>query len=164
MVTAILILVLNSILQLGHSLGIWTQLSFIGDLSNLIALTLIGIVFVQYPETILLSQIQVNRALQVLPATAELMKFKVLLHPVRLTMIKILHDNISMLSSDLRKELGITWGKHYQHIKNLESNGLIISKREFNEDSPQNRLYLEERGRAHFFELQDIILKIFSGK
>ncbi len=164
MSTAILILIFNTCIQLGHSMDFWSQPLMLLDIFNLITFILIGIVFIQYPETILLTHVQVKRAVQVVPATTGLLEYKVLLHPVRLTIIKILYDNNSMLSSDLRKMLEISWGKFSQHVKNLENNGFIISKREFIDNSPQNRLYIEERGRTHFFELQDILLKIFSGR
>ncbi len=55
---------LNSLLKLGHSLFIWNLPEFIvGDILNLISFLAIAIVSTKYPEGVLLSQVQVIRAL-----------------------------------------------------------------------------------------------------
>ena len=40
----------------------------------------------------------------------KLVKFKIFLNPIRLALVKILHQNFKMLTSDLRELVGISWG------------------------------------------------------
>lgn len=90
----------------------------------------------------------------------ELLKFKYLLNPVRLGIMKILFDYTQIVSSELRDLIGISWGKFTPHIDSLVDKGMISSSSDFVDGKPRKILYLEDKGRYQFMELQGILRKI----
>jgi parallel beta-helix repeat protein len=90
----------------------------------------------------------------------ELLKFKFLLNPVRLGILKILYDYTQIAAYELRDLIGISWGKFTPHIDSLINKGLISSSSDFIQGKPRKIIYIEERGRARFMELQIILQKI----
>ncbi len=89
--------------------------------------------------------------------SSELLKYSFLLNPVRLGVIRILSTYSQYQQSELRKHLGISWGKFTSHINALEKEGIVSSTDEFIDTKPMKMLYLEERGRIQFRELGRIL-------
>jgi parallel beta-helix repeat protein len=91
----------------------------------------------------------------------ELYRFKFLLNPIRLAIIKILDDYSSFTSAKLRKMLNISWGKYTTHLDALIKEGFVVSVDEFVEGSPARVVYIEPKGRNLFLELQSVFRKLF---
>ena len=92
--------------------------------------------------------------------SSELLKYKVLLNPVRLGLIKILSTHNQYQQSEMRKHLGVSWGKFTSHINALEKAGFITTSEAFVDAKAMKMLYLEERGRIQFRELGQLLKSI----
>ncbi|OLS17097.1 MAG: hypothetical protein HeimC2_36890 [Candidatus Heimdallarchaeota archaeon LC_2] len=94
----------------------------------------------------------------------ELLNYKFILNPVRLTILKLLIDYTTYPSYLVREILGISWGSFSGHIEVLVKNNLIISKEEFIDGSPKQVLYLEVQGITIYNKLQQLLKKMFDLK
>ncbi|MHA2101207.1 MAG: transcriptional regulator, partial [Candidatus Kariarchaeaceae archaeon] len=90
----------------------------------------------------------------------ELLKFKFLLNPVRLGILKILYDCTQIAAYELRDLIGISWGKFTPHIDSLIDKGLVSSSSDFIDGKPRKVIFIEEVGRSQFIELQRILRKV----
>ncbi|MHA2276941.1 MAG: winged helix-turn-helix transcriptional regulator, partial [Candidatus Kariarchaeaceae archaeon] len=57
----------------------------------------------------------------------QLMEFKFLLNPVKLSIVKILLNHNRFPSAQLRSMLGVSWGKFSTHVDSLVKEGVIRS-------------------------------------
>ena len=89
----------------------------------------------------------------------QLMEYKFLLNPVKLSIVKILMNHEKFPSAKLRSMLGISWGKFSTHVDSLIKEGLIISEKEFVDNKPRTLLLVEQKGRVYFKELRNILKK-----
>lgn len=81
----------------------------------------------------------------------ELIKYRYLMHPIRLTIMKLLNYENKMISSTIRSRLGTSWGEYRTHLKSLEEKGYIMINDDFNEEgSVVQVVYIEEVGRLEY--------------
>ena len=90
----------------------------------------------------------------------QLLAHSFILNPVRLAILKILYDYNSYISSDMRKNLKVSWGAFTSHVKSLIDEGMIVSNDEFVESKSLKVLYLEDRGRQSFTRLKSLLQEI----
>lgn len=89
----------------------------------------------------------------------QLMNYKFLLNPVKLSIVKILINHNQFASAELRSMLGISWGKFSTHVDSLIKEGLITSEKEFVDNKPRTLLFIEQKGRTYFQELKSVLKK-----
>ncbi|MHA1974307.1 MAG: tetratricopeptide repeat protein [Candidatus Hodarchaeales archaeon] len=87
----------------------------------------------------------------------ELTKFKVMLNPIRLALIKLLYHNYKLPASELREMIGITWGSWQKHLQVLEKEGLVRTNREFINTRPRVMVSLNEEGNKIYSRLQKVL-------
>lgn len=81
----------------------------------------------------------------------EIINYRYLLHPIRLTIMKLLYNEYQIPSTDIKKALGISWGDFANHSKSLREKGYIEVKDVFNESGIKFQMvYLHEHGREEF--------------
>ena len=81
----------------------------------------------------------------------ELLTYRYLLHPARLTIMKMLNVEEKMRSSDIKHILDIAWGEYSNHIKSLEQKGYVEVLNEFNEEGNVMQIaYITEFGRKQY--------------
>ena len=90
----------------------------------------------------------------------ELLSHKFLLHPVRLSIIKILHTYFRYPASELKHILQIPWGTFNDHIVALKKHGLIDIQKEFLTDTAQNILYLTPQGTLEYTNLKSALASL----
>ncbi|MHA2252776.1 MAG: transcriptional regulator [Candidatus Kariarchaeaceae archaeon] len=91
----------------------------------------------------------------------DLLQYSFILNPIRLLIIKILNDHDKIVSSELRKMLGISWGKFTTHIDALSEKAYLSCSQIFIDGSPKRVFFIEARGRDVFYKLQKIASKLF---
>lgn len=93
--------------------------------------------------------------------TTQLFQHSFLLNPIRLVIVRILHDNDQVTSSELRKIMNISWGKFTSHIDALVEKGYISSSQQFINGSPKRVFCIELIGRNAFLALKHITCNLF---
>lgn len=83
----------------------------------------------------------------------EILDQKFLMHPIRLSMCKILTELTSMPSAELRQELGITWGDFATHSKALKAKGFIRADDNFVEGAVGQIINIEPLGVEKYEKL-----------
>ncbi|MCH8907341.1 MAG: transcriptional regulator [Candidatus Heimdallarchaeota archaeon] len=161
-ISAVIILSINTMRLIGYSLQFWETIFLISDISNVVALGIIGYVSIRYPKGILVSHAQISHAVATKPITQELSQFGLLLNPVRLAIMDLLYQHDHYQSAQIRKFLNISWGKFAPHLDKLEKEGFITIKDEFIDSKPRKIVYLEVKGRSHYLEFQQKMLEMFS--
>ena len=103
-----------------------------------------------------------DRYKEILPQ--ELMAYRYLMHPIRLTIMKVLNTENQMRSVDIKHLLDISWGEYSTHIKSLEQNGYIETQNEFSENGNIIQvIYILEFGRKQY-QLLFTLLQQFVAK
>ena len=84
----------------------------------------------------------------------EILAYRYLLHPIRMTTLKILYSENRMRSVHIKNILDASWGEFGNHIRSLEKNEYIEIQSEFNEDgNVMQVVYITEFGRKQFEQL-----------
>ena len=91
----------------------------------------------------------------------ELKKFKFLLNPIRLSIIKHLHTYSSYPAFMIRDALEVSWGKFSSHVNSLIDKGYISVQEEFHDGSPTRVLYREYLGSNEYVELREALKRLF---
>jgi DNA-binding MarR family transcriptional regulator len=95
----------------------------------------------------------------------DLVKFRYLMHPTRLMIVKLLSSEYSLSSVEIKRVLDIPWGDYTSHTKSLEKNGYIEIKEQFSEEaSVQQMLYLTEKGQQEYEVLFDLLQEFIEKK
>ncbi|MHA2251175.1 MAG: transcriptional regulator [Candidatus Kariarchaeaceae archaeon] len=92
----------------------------------------------------------------------DILNFKFLLNPIRLTITKLLYENVTLSSIEIRDLLQISWGTYSTHFKALKKNGYISATDEFRDGSLVQVLTLQQKGISEFSELTDLLLQFLS--
>lgn len=87
----------------------------------------------------------------------QLLAHSFILNPIRLAILKILYDYNTYISSDMRKNLNVSWGSFTSHVKSLVDEGMIASNDEFVDTKSLKVLYLEDKGRQSFSRLKSLL-------
>ena len=81
----------------------------------------------------------------------EILTYRYLMHPLRLTIMKLLNSVDSMRSIDIKTALNISWNEYSNHMKSLEQKGYLEVQNEFNDDGTLIQVgYITEFGRKQF--------------
>lgn len=91
---------------------------------------------------------------------SEITKFQFLFNPVRLSIMKILSENTIYPSAEIRKLLGVSWGKYTPHLTAMEKEGYIISETEFVDSIPRKTVLAEPKGLKEYYALKDILYSL----
>lgn len=89
---------------------------------------------------------------------SQILEFKFLMNPVRLSICKVLKENVEIASRELRDTLGLSWGDFSTHITALKKRGFIHSYSKFEDGMEKQYMSLEPEGEKRFSELVDLLL------
>lgn len=87
----------------------------------------------------------------------ELKEYRYLMHPVRLSIMKLLYKNYNLTSTDIKHQLNISWGEYSSHISSLVKHGFISTKDGFHNGIKVNIVLLEEMGRKEYESLFELL-------
>lgn len=88
---------------------------------------------------------------------SELLHYRYLMHPIRLSIMKLLYKNFSLTSIEIRNRLKISWGEYNNHVSSLEKNKFISIHTEFLDANQRQVVYLEELGRKEYDQLVELL-------
>lgn len=95
----------------------------------------------------------------------DLIKFRYLMHPTRLMIVKLLHSEYSLASVEIKNILNIPWGDFGSHTKSLEKYGYIEIKDQFTENgSVRQVLFLTIEGKNEFEQLLPLLQDFITDK
>jgi DNA-binding transcriptional ArsR family regulator len=94
----------------------------------------------------------------------EIFNFKYFFQPVRLSILKLLTDNVSLISSDIRIMLGVSWNEFSSHLKSLEKKELIIITEEFVDGIPKKVVRIGPKGIRIYDEFRSLLTEFLSDK
>ncbi|MCE7734126.1 MAG: helix-turn-helix domain-containing protein [Candidatus Heimdallarchaeota archaeon] len=86
-----------------------------------------------------------------------LLNYKFLLHPVRLSITKLLYENMEMTSSQIREIVDITWNDYSTHIKALRGKKYIRVTDKFVDGSKKQVVSLEPFGVQEYKILTELL-------
>ncbi len=86
--------------------------------------------------------------------------YKTVLHPIKLTILKVLQESTKIARNELLKLLSINSGTLDKHIKQLSSSGFISTKVEIIEEKPRKVIYLESNGAQIYREFRDTMKQV----
>ena len=69
---------------------------------------------------------------------SEILHFKYFLHPVRLSIVKLLDENMHLTTVQIRESLDITWSELSTHLGSLKKRGYIAINQEFIDGSTRS--------------------------
>lgn len=81
-----------------------------------------------------------------------------MMNPIRLSICKVLKENVEIASRELRDTLGLSWGDFSTHITALKKRGFIHSYSKFEDGMEKQYMSLEPEGEKRFSELVDLLL------
>lgn len=87
----------------------------------------------------------------------DIFEFKYLLHPVRLSFMKLLYESIELTSIELRDILEVKWNEYYAHLKILKKNKLVRVEDKFKDGLKRQILSLEPKGAEEYRTLTDLL-------
>lgn len=88
-----------------------------------------------------------------------LLEFKFLLHPIKLSMMKVLHESMNVSTVELRQELGISWNEFNYHLNQLKKKGYVRVEVDIVDHSFKNVITLETQGIEEFKILQSLLIE-----
>jgi DNA-binding MarR family transcriptional regulator len=88
---------------------------------------------------------------------SELLHYRYLMHPIRLSIMKLLYKNFSLTSVDIRNQLKISWGEYNNHITSSVKNKFVSIHTEFHDANQRQVVYLEELGRKEYDQLVELL-------
>lgn len=86
-----------------------------------------------------------------------ILEFKFLLHPLRLSMTKLLYENLELSSVDIKDILNISWNDYTTHTTALKKKGYINVTDRFIEGNKRQILTLEPKGIQEYKVLLDLL-------
>ncbi len=88
----------------------------------------------------------------------DLIKFRYLMHPIRLMIIKLLYSEFSLSSIEIKRVLKITWGEYTSHAKSMQKKGYLDIKEQFTVDaSVKQVLFLSEQARVEYEAILELL-------
>ncbi len=103
---------------------------------------------------------EVKRFNSLIALPLPLAEFKDILHPLKLTILKILYNSLKVQRSDLLKALGINSGTLEKHLKQLMKNEYISTGIEIIDAKPRTVIYLEEKGISAYERFKGTIREV----
>jgi DNA-binding MarR family transcriptional regulator len=93
----------------------------------------------------------------------ELLDYKFLLNPIRLSIVKVLDTYFRYPAAELRKLLHIPWGTFNDHVEALSKKGYIETKKEFIDQNALNVLYFTSSGASEYSTLKGLLQTHITG-
>ncbi|MCE7735722.1 MAG: hypothetical protein GPJ54_12640 [Candidatus Heimdallarchaeota archaeon] len=93
---------------------------------------------------------------------SQILEFKFLMNPVRLSICKVLKENVEIASRELRDTLGLSWGDFSTHTAALKKRDFIHSYSKFEDGMEKQYMSLEPEGEKRFTELVDLLLNFLN--
>ena len=87
----------------------------------------------------------------------DLWSFKHIFHPTKLAILKLLYENISFTSTDLKSILKLSWNDFYCHAYSLQKKGLITIEEEFAYGNKKQTLQLTLDGAQEYKQLTELL-------
>lgn len=87
----------------------------------------------------------------------DLFEFKHVFHPVRLSFLKLLYENLEMTSIEIKDILEIQWSEYFGHLKILKKNELVRVEEKFKDGHIRQVLSLEPKGVTEYKTLIDLL-------
>ncbi|MCE7735681.1 MAG: hypothetical protein GPJ54_12435 [Candidatus Heimdallarchaeota archaeon] len=88
---------------------------------------------------------------------SEIKKYRFLMHPMRLSIMKQLYKNFTLTSVEIKNEVDMSWGEYASHINSLEKHGFISLHNDFQDGMRVSIVYLEEAGRVEYEALVQLL-------
>ncbi|OLS27004.1 MAG: hypothetical protein HeimC2_13470 [Candidatus Heimdallarchaeota archaeon LC_2] len=92
----------------------------------------------------------------------EMFEYKFLMHPVRLAIMKILVEDNSITSRELKTQLGLTWGEVGHHLPNLKKNKLVEIEEHFVDGITMQTVIITQTGISQYESLVKILQEFLS--
>lgn len=89
----------------------------------------------------------------------EILDQKNLIHPVRLSIVKLLYDNTKITTSELRSALGLSTGELNHHLNMLKKSKHVFGEHRFVEDRVQNVFQLEPSAIEEYKKLKNLLIE-----
>jgi DNA-binding MarR family transcriptional regulator len=86
-----------------------------------------------------------------------LIQYRYLMHPIRLSIMKLLYKNFTLTSQEIKKQLDLSWGDYSNHINSLAKKQFVAIQTEFHDTDQRQVVYLEELGRQEYKALIDLL-------
>lgn len=87
----------------------------------------------------------------------DIMNYKFLFHPVRLSIIKLLYENLELTSMELKDILRISWNDYYTYAYSLGKKGYIKIEDQFVDGNKRQVLSIENKGIEEYKVLIDLM-------
>lgn len=91
----------------------------------------------------------------------EIYDFKYLLHPVRMSIIKLLYENLEMTSIEMKEIMRVSWNDYSTHSLSLKKRGYINVEEGFVDGKRRQLLTILPKGTAEFKMLMDLMHLFF---
>jgi len=89
----------------------------------------------------------------------EILDFKYFLHPIRLSMVKLLDENIHLTTVQIKNFLGIGWNEVQFHLESLKKADYITINQQFIDGTTRTVVTAESKMISQFNSLKDILLE-----
>ncbi len=88
----------------------------------------------------------------------EMLKYKFLMHPVKLAICRVLIENTLISSAEVRKKLGVSWSDYSNQIKALNENGFIDVEDKIVDGSVKQVVSISPSGVEEYNKLISILI------
>jgi len=92
-----------------------------------------------------------------------ILDFKYFLHPVRLSIIKLLDENINLTTVKLKDFLGISWNEILFHIDSLKKTEYITVNQQFIDGTTKTIVSAEAKLISQYNALKDVLFEFLDG-
>lgn len=93
---------------------------------------------------------------------AEIYDFKFILHPIRLSILKLLNDYPRMTSIELKHNLKVSWNDLKNHLKILEERVYVVTGKQFVDGSVKKVVEITNLGIQEFITFKELIIKFLN--
>lgn len=87
----------------------------------------------------------------------DFLHFKFLLHPIKLSITKLLYENLEFTSIEIKNILDVSWNDYYTHAGALQKKGYIRVEDEFVDGIKRQMLRLEPKGIEEYKVLTELL-------
>ncbi|MHA2031444.1 MAG: transcriptional regulator [Candidatus Kariarchaeaceae archaeon] len=88
---------------------------------------------------------------------SDMSKYKFLLNPVRLNIMKLLYDNYNLSSVQIKNNLNLSWSDYSHNILALEEREYVIVQTMFQYGTKRTMVYLGDKGKEYYENLIELL-------
>ncbi|OLS28905.1 MAG: hypothetical protein HeimC2_03430 [Candidatus Heimdallarchaeota archaeon LC_2] len=92
----------------------------------------------------------------------KIFEFKFLMHPVRLSIMKLLVENPYTTSNEIRERLKISWGEFSNHLRNMRKANYIETKDQFIDGIRRQVMVVTDDGNTKYQQLISILTEFIT--